>query len=286
MMLKEDGAEPLVLPNLGIKPLIGVIHLPPIASYRRRGADIESLIEYSIAEAKKLEEAGFDAVIVENYGDKPYYMDPSDDQALVAALAVIAREIVRSTNLTVGVNVLRNGAKAAIAAAYASGAKFVRINSYCEIRLSPEGLLTPKGAEVEEARRVLPASIQVYADIDVKHSYGLEPLEHVVKECRVRSLVDGFIASGSRTSEAPDPGYVASIKAMLQEKPLLIGSGINVDNIKLYWSIADGFIVGTSIKIAGTETPIDVQKAHKLASIARELRRKENINNIPLGRHR
>jgi len=279
-MLKEDGAEPRLIPILGYKPLIGVVHLPPLNTERRRGDDIDHLIEYAVSEAVKLEESGFDAIIVENFGDGPYHMDPGDDKLLIATMAVIVREIARRVKMPAGVNVLRNAATSSLAVAYSSGAHFIRVNSYCETRLTPEGLMEPAGAAVEDMRSRLPRYVAVFADVDVKHSWGMAPVEESVKECVVRGSMDALIVSGSRTGAAPPPGYVASIRALAGNKPIIIGSGVSYENIVNYWAVADGFIVGTSIKLWGTRSPISVEKAAKLAQKVKELR---SGKDIPLG---
>lgn len=268
--MREDGAE-LLIPRLGYKPLIGMIHLPPLPTTQRLGGDVEEIVEYAVNEARKLEEAGFQGAIVENYGDMPYNVD-TVDPLRVAVMSVVAREVARSTSLVVGVNVLRNNPVEALAAAYAAGASFVRVNAYCETRLAPEGILEPKAALVEDIRSKLTRAIMVFADVDVKHSYGLTPVEHAVRQCVERGAMDAVIVSGSETGAAPPPGYVAAIRVLAGGKPLLLGSGLTVDNIKVYWSLVDGFIVGSSIKIGGTMSPIDLEKARRLARAAQELR--------------
>ncbi|KSW12218.1 hypothetical protein CF15_05535 [Pyrodictium occultum] len=272
-MRREDGAEPLKIPVLGFKPLIGVVHLPATPSSPRGHGDVERLVEYTVNEAGKLEEAGFDAVIIENYGDKPFAVAGRDD-VLTAVLSVVAREVVRSTKLPVGLSVLRNNASIALAVAYATGARFIRLNAYCDTRLSPEGLLAPAAREVEQMRKQLDRHIMVFADIDVKHSYplGSYDLGAVLSDCVERGYMDAVIASGQATSRPPDPGYVAFIKRG-SPKPVLLGSGLRQENLQLYWNIVDGFIVGSSIKYGGrTANPIDPEKAKRLAEAVRELR--------------
>jgi len=279
---KEDGAEPRVLPLLGFKPLIGVVHLPPLHRPGRPGTDIEDLIDYAVNEALKLERASFDAVIVENYGDKPFHMTYTGDHTVASLMTAIVREVSRNTSLIVGVNILRNDGVAALSSAFAGGARFIRVNSYCETRLTPEGIMKPIGAYVEDIRLSIPRYIAVFADVDVKHSYGLTPVEHAVRECIERGFMDAVVVSGSRTGAAPDPGYVASIRALASGKPVILGSGLTLDNIGLYWNIVDGFIVGTSIKIDGTDSPIALEKAVALARRVRELRA-NSVYNVPLG---
>ncbi|HID41265.1 MAG TPA: BtpA/SgcQ family protein [Pyrodictium sp.] len=274
-MRREDGTEPIKLPILGFKPLIGVVHLPPTPSSPRGYGGVDRLIEYTLSEIAKLEEAGFDAVIIENYGDKPFDIE-SSDEVLLSVLSVIVRETVKSTKLVVGVNVLRNNAKASIAVAYASGARFVRVNAYCELRVAPEGVLLPIAREVEQLRKQLDRNILVLADIDVKHSdpFGVYNLGNVLYNCIERGHMDAIIASGTATSKPPEPGYIAFIKRS-SSKPVILGSGLDINNIQLYWNLVDGFIVGSSIKYMGrAENPIDIRRAKQLAEMVENMRTK------------
>jgi len=277
--MQEDGAE-LLIPGLGYKPLIGMIHLPPLPTLQRLGGDVGEIVEYAVNEARKLEEAGFQGALVENYGDVPYHVDGVDPLRL-AVVTVVAREVVRSTSLVVGVNVLRNNPVEALAAAYAAGARFIRVNAYCETRLAPEGILEPKAAVVEDVRSKLTRAVMVFADVDVKHSYGLAPVEHAVRQCAERGAMDAVIVSGSETGAAPPPGYVAAVRVLTGGKPLLLGSGLTADNIRVYWRLVDGFIVGSSIKIGGTPSPIDPEKARRLARAAQELRSASSLGARP-----
>ncbi len=272
----EDGSELRHIPILGLKPLIGVIHLPAVNIMSRRAYSAEDAIEYAINEARKLENAGFDGVIVENYGDKPYHV--KDGVFTAAIIAVIAREVSRYTSLVVGVNALRNDYEAALAAAYASGAAFVRINVYCEPRLSMEGLLEPTASRVEDIMSRIPRHIAVFADIDVKHSLPFKGCHEnseveLYHDCISRGKADAFIVTGKSTGSAPDPGYVAALRKILYNKPLIVGSGVSAENIRAYWDLADGFIVGSSIKVKGVETLIDPYKAETIARIVRDLRK-------------
>jgi membrane complex biogenesis BtpA family protein len=275
---REDGTELRLIPRLGYKPLIGMIHLPRLTERSTAGFS-ERIIEYALWEAGKLVDAGFQGVLVENYNDAPYSITVKD-KYITHLITIVVRELVKEygNKVSIGVNILRNsGVEAAVIAAV-SGAHFIRVNAYCDVRLSMEGILYPIAAEIEDVRRRLPRHVMVFADVDVKHSLRLGDykLEEVVRDCVVRGSVSAIIVSSSATGEAPSPGYVAAIRKYSTPKPILVGSGITVENIKAYWSIADGFIVGTSIKIDGkTTNPIDFQRAKKLAEQAEELRNRD-----------
>jgi hypothetical protein len=265
-----------ILPLLGWKPLIGVVHLPPLPSIGRP-SDLERIVEYAVEEARKLESAGFDAVLIENYGDAPYAPEGVDALGL-ASLTAIAREIARSVSLPVGLNILRNGGVQAAATAYASGARFVRINGLCEVRVSVEGVWGALAHDVWAILRSLTRKIAVLADVNVKHSYPLHSDVkgwRIVRDCVERASPDAIVVTGAETGKPPDPGYVASIRG-LAGIPVIVGSGIDSSNIRAYWSIADGFIVGTSVKVGGrTHNPIDLRAAKELAEKAKELRARE-----------
>ena len=267
-MTREDGAEPRCIPVLGCKPLIGVVHLPPLIR-GGKAREPEQLIDYAVSEARKLEEAGFDAVIVENYGDKPYAIEWRDP-LIYALISVVTREVARSTSLTVGVNILRND-PASVPVAYSAGASFVRVNSLCEHRLAVEGMLTPIAKALTDHLARLPRALAVLADYEVKHSIPLSQQEEpqLLRDCVERAAPTAIVVTGAATGKPPSPGYLASIRA-LTELPIVLGSGVSQENVRAYVALADGVIVGSSIKMGPTESPIDPVRARRLAEAWRE----------------
>ncbi|AEM39200.1 photosystem I assembly BtpA [Pyrolobus fumarii 1A] len=257
------------------KPVIGVVHLPPLPGSPRFSGNLEDVIERAVSDAKALEEGGVDAVIVENYGDAPFAVRVREPET-IAAMTVVVREVVRSVSIPVGVSLLRNSGPEAVAVAYASGAAFIRVNALCEARVAPEGILEPVAREVELKRRLLGWKGLVLADIDVKHSLplgeGYNP-RLAAREVLHRCKPDALVVTGARTGEAPEPGYVAVIREAVPHAKLLLGSGVTPDNIRLYWRLVDGFIVGSYFKKDGVTTnPVDPQRVERLMRIVERLR--------------
>ncbi len=257
------------------KPVIGVIHLPPLpGTLLYKGQGIDSIVARALQDAEALYEGGVDAIIVENYGDKPYAVRVREP-ATIASMAIIVHELARRFNIPIGVSLLRNSGPEALAIAHVAGASFIRVNAYCEPRVAPEGLLEPVAREVMEEARRLSANIQILADVDVKHSYPLAPHYNVVqavKECCERFQLDAIVVTGSRTGEPPDPGYVAAVKSA-STRPIIVGSGVTPENVEIYWRIADGFIVGTYFKENGiTTAPVDRRRVERLIEKIRRLR--------------
>ncbi len=272
----------------GRKPLIGVIHLPRLPS-TMYSADmgVEEIIENSVREAKMLEEHGFKGVIVENFGDKPYYKRVTDPLTL-SIIAIVSREIVRSTSLVVGVNILRNSGVEAYSVALASGGRFIRVNSLSETIVSDSGIIEPEAPRLKGVRINHPG-IKVFADILVKHSASLSfnllysqglylgdasgGKDHIIKtiieDTVERGGADAIILTGYRTGEPVDADLVKKARSLTQT-PIVIGSGIDPENIRVLSSYSDGFIVGSYIRVKGRAgNPICEDRIKKLVSAYR-----------------
>src|SRR5262245_9694584 len=124
-----------------IPSLIGVIHLPPLPGSPRWGGDIAAVVDSAARDARTLAEAGFDGILVENFGDAPLVPDCTGPVtvAVMTACALAARGAAPGASL--GINVLRNDAEAAIAVALAAGAQFVRINVHIGARVTDQGVI-------------------------------------------------------------------------------------------------------------------------------------------------
>jgi len=108
--------------------LLGVVHLLPlpgspgwIRAQREGGRSRPApWLRRALADTQVYAEAGFEGVVVENYGDAPFFAGPLPPET-TTALAVAARA-VRETfpqGRAVGINALRNDARAAVAVAAA-----------------------------------------------------------------------------------------------------------------------------------------------------------------------
>ncbi len=259
----------------GMKPVIGVVHLQPLPGSPGYKGDLNDIIDKALRDARSLEEGGVNGIIVENYMDIPFKIRITEPET-IAAMTVIVREIVKNTSIPVGVSFLRNSGVEALAIAYATGAKFIRVNVYCFPVISAEGTIEPIAREVQELKHKLKTNIEVYADVAVKHAYlhYNASIDELAIETVNRCKADAIIITGKATGQPPEPSDVALAKKC--NKPVIIGSGITVNNIKLYWNLADGFIIGTYFKQKGiTINPIDPERVKKLTTIINKLRKQK-----------
>jgi membrane complex biogenesis BtpA family protein len=168
----NDRSEGPLAAMFSQKPIFGMIHLPALPTAPANNMTIDELIDFAIAEAKKLERAGLDAAIVENVGDAPFFRD-SIPPATVAAMTLLVREVKRSTTMKIGVNVLRNACESALSIAYVSGADFIRCNVVIGAYVTDQGIIQGCAAELARLRASLDRRVLICGDIHVKHAYPL-----------------------------------------------------------------------------------------------------------------
>src|SRR5262245_61241030 len=97
--------------------LVGVIHLPALPGSPRSAMTTRDAARSAAADAKVLADAGYDLVMLENFGDVPFFAGrvPAITVSAMTVCATAAREAAPSSAL--GINVLRNDADAALAIA-------------------------------------------------------------------------------------------------------------------------------------------------------------------------
>lgn len=252
--------------------LIGMVHLPPLPGSPRWEGSMERAAATALADARALVEGGFDALLLENYGDAPF-TPGRVEAATVAAMAVIAREIrLAFPPVLLGINVLKNDARAALAVAVAVGARFIRVNVHAGVMVADQGLVESDAYHTLRDRRLLAADVNLFADVGGKHAVPLAPveLEQLARDLVHRGLADGLVVSGQATGLATPTADVKRVRGAVPGVPLLVGSGVTPETAPELLSIADGVIVGTSLKRDGNVgNPVDPERVRRFVDAAR-----------------
>lgn len=251
--------------------LIGVVHLAALPGSPNFGGDLKPCLEAAASDARLLAEAGFDAVIVENFGDSPFYAD-NVPAVTVAAMTRAVSSVADAVELPVGVNVLRNDALAALSIAAATGAAFIRVNVLTGAMTTDQGLISGRAAEVMRLRSALKVDVEVFADVMVKHAApppGLT-IEQATADTVERAMADAVIVSGAATGDEPELEQVRRVAGAAGATPVLLGSGVTEANVAGLLAVADGAIVGTALKVDGiTTNPVDPGRAAAFVRAAR-----------------
>jgi hypothetical protein len=256
------------------KPLLACIHLLPLPGAPLYAGSMAAVYERALEEAGVFEENGVEGLIVENFRDKPFFPAKVPAETL-AALTAVTREVIRKVRLPVGVNALRNDAGAALAAAAAAEAHFIRVNVHMGAVVSEQGIIQGASHETLRLRAALRSGVLIFADVGVKHAAPLvgRGLAAETRDLAERGLADAIIVSGELTGAETKAEDVEVVRANTS-LPLLIGSGATPDNIQKIFDKADGFIVGSYFKKEGRgDNFVEEQRVRRLVSRLRELRK-------------
>ena len=254
-------------------PIIGVVHLLPLPTSARWGGSLKAVIERAEQEATALAAGGIDGIIVENFFDAPFTKDQVNP-AVISAMTLIVDRIMNLVVVPVGLNLLRNDAKGALAIASCVNAQFIRVNVLNGIMATDQGLIEGNAHEILRFRRELGSDIAIFADVLVKHArpLGTPNLTTAVQDTIERSLADAVILSGWATGSPPTLEDLELATAAAKGTPVLIGSGANWDNIGQLMQAADGAIVASSLKRQGMiHETIDPIRVAQFIEAAREV---------------
>ncbi|SIQ67240.1 hypothetical protein SAMN05421858_0031 [Haladaptatus litoreus] len=250
--------------------IVGMVHLSALPGSPGYGGNFDAVRTRALTDAHALESGGVDAIMVENFGDSPFYRDDVPKH-VVASMTRIVTELRQAVGCPLGVNVLRNDAKSALSIATAGGADFIRVNVHTGARLTDQGVIEGNAHETLRLRDEIDSDVKILADIDVKHSAPLaeRPLAELVDETLGRGRADGLVVSGVGTGHEVDTDLLESVVSNRDETgsdaSVLVGSGTTAENVADLLEIADGTIVGTALKEGGkTTNEVDESRVSKL----------------------
>ena len=213
--------------------------------------------------------------MLENMHDTPYLRGRVGPE-VVATMAIIARAVKELTRLPCGVQILAGANLDAMAVAHAAGLDFIRAEGFAFAHVADEGIIQSSAAELLRYRRAIGAtSVRVWADVKKKHSshaitadVGIAETAHAVEFMRG----DAVIVTGAVTGDPPKPEDVREVKRSTR-LPVILGSGVNAENVRAFWSDADGFIVGSEFKSGGHwAAPLDPRRIRRFMGAISKLR--------------
>jgi membrane complex biogenesis BtpA family protein len=240
-------------------PVIGVVHLLPLPLSPRWQGSLQAVVDRAEQEAVALASGGVHGILVENFFDAPFTKD-SVDPVVVSAMSLVLQRLQTLVTLPLGVNVLRNDGRSALAIAACSGAQFIRVNVLTGVMATDQGLIEGCAYDLLRYRQQLGCDVKIFADVLVKHArpLGSPNLTMAVQDTLQRGLADGVILSGWATGQPPSREDLELAKTTAGKAPVLIGSGADWENIGSLISLADGVIVASSLKRHGdVNQPID-----------------------------
>jgi hypothetical protein len=243
--------------------MIGMVHTLPLpgAPLYDSATGMRRIVEHARSEAETLAEAGFHALLYCNEADMPWATRL--DAETVSAMTAVVSEVQAKISLPFGINMLIDPA-ASIAIAHATGARFVRAfvtGGY----VGDMGVFHTDGAGTLRLRsRIGAGSVRILANITAGFSVPLaeRPIEDAAKGAVFAGLADAVVVNAAAAGVPVEASLVAKVAAAVPDTPVVVGTGAAEHNVGALMAVADGFIVGSSIKRDGrTLNPVDPARA-------------------------
>ena len=253
------------------KPVIGCVHLTALPGTPHYDASVsfKEQVERAKREIKALQEAGFDAIVFANEGDRPYLSKVGPE--IIASYTRIVSQTLDTVQIPYGCGVLVDP-YAAIAIAKAIDAGFIR--AYISgVYADMCGLTEYRPGELMRFRRNIGAeNVNIYCYCDAHGGTSLDTRSQSDMADTAFSVLDpaGVLVPGQHAGLAPDFSEVEQIKNRFRDKPVMISSGVTPDNLKEALRISDGMVVGTFVKKDGILwNEVDPERAKRFIDIAK-----------------
>lgn len=256
------------------KPVIAMVHfgaLPGSPLYDPEGGT-DALIDGVSKDLDALQNAGFDAVMFGNENDRPYEF--SVDAASTTTMAYVIGRVRERITVPFGINVLWDP-MASIALAAATGAGFVR-EIFTGTYASDMGPWTPDAGKAMRYRdRLHRSDLALLYNVSAEFAYSLDQrsLPDRARSAAFSSIPDAILVSGQITGEAAPLSELEAVKKALPDTPVLANTGVKHATVADVLKIADGCIVGSSLKVDGdTWNAVDPDRAAEFMRLARAAR--------------
>jgi len=242
------------------KPVIGMVHIGALPGSPLFNPSTD-LVAAARADLLALQSAGFDAVMFGNENDRPYEFEV--DTASTATMAAIIGQLKSEITVPFGVNVLWDP-MSSIALGAATGAAFVR-EIFTGTYASDMGSWTPDAGKAMRYRdRLGRSDMAMLYNVcaEFAHSLDQRSLPDRARSAVFSSIPDAVLVSGQITGEAAALSDLEAVKAVLPNTVVMANTGVKHNTVADVLSIADGCIVGSSLKVDGdTWNAIDPERA-------------------------
>src|SRR5215212_1274217 len=256
-----------ILPHKFLAAMIAVLPLPGSPLY---DGDDQRVIDQALSDLEHYKETGVDSIILENDHDLPYIQPPLDEKG-IALMTRIAKDARKRFNGPIGIQMLEAANITSLEIAAEADLDYIRVEAYVFAHVGGSGIINGSAGKILRRRKELKVEhIQVFADVKKKHgSHSLTIDLDIKDEIRQAEffLADGVIVTSKFTGVHPDKNDLIEAKRATK-LPVLIGSGMTIENIKEYLPLADGFIVGSYFRRDGKflET-LEPERLHKFMEV-------------------
>jgi uncharacterized protein len=256
-----------------VKPVIAMLHFPGLPGRPRHDAAMgpAELIDVLGRDLAILQEAGVDGYLFCNEGDYPYQLEVGPE--IPAAMAAAIGSLRADVRVPFGVNILWD-ALASLALARATGASFVR-EVLTGVYESDLGMIEPRIGDIAGYRTMIGAGdVALFDNImpEFASAIGSRSVADRAKGAAFLGM-DAILISGQSAGVSFEMSDLRAAKAAAPGTPVIANTGVRAERMDEIFAVADGAIVGTSLKVDGiTWNAVDRDRAMRLMDAARAAR--------------
>jgi uncharacterized protein len=227
-------------------PILGMIHLSG-----------DDKVSRALKEINTFEEEGMDGIIVENYH--------SSVQDVIDTLEEVSK---RNNKIVVGVNILPNEFSQSFNLANKYGADFIQID-----QVSGKYREGELDLELFKSFKEKFPNIITLGGVWPKYYHPI-PDSNLEKDLQTAmERVEAIVVTGDETGKEIPIEKILNFRDVINYHPLIIGAGLNLDNVYEQLCLADGAIVGSTFKFNNdTRNSIDQKKIKDFMEIVKEVR--------------
>ncbi len=256
------------------KPIIAMLHFPALPGRPRhdRAAGMGLLVDTLGRDLDVLQRAGVDGFLFCNEADLPYQIGVGPEA--VAGMAAVIGQVRSTVTRPFGVNLVWDPISS-LAVARATGAGFVR-EVFTGVYESDLELMHPDFGAIAAYREQIGAgSVALFSNITPEFASTVGT-RSVAERARSAAFlgVDAILISGQLTGTSTSLRELLEAKTAVPQMPVLANTGVREDTVDEILAIADGVLVGTSLKHGGvTWNSVDPERADRfMAAVHRAAR--------------
>ena len=255
------------------KPVIGMLHLMAMPTDPKydKAAGLQKVIDRARHDLNALQNGGINGVLFTNEFSIPYTDDVRP--VTIACMARIIGELKEEIKVPFGVNVAVDPYKA-LDLACATEAQFIR-GTFSGAFASDDGISSVKMGEMIRHKEELHLDhLKMLATVvpEGAKQIGERPIEDVVKSVGFSMNPDAMLVFGLTAGRPIDDSLISRAKKVT-DTPVFASNGVKAATVANTLAIADGCVVGTSLKYNGSfYDAVDEERVRELMEQAKAFR--------------
>lgn len=212
--------------------------------------------------------------------DVPYVQEKHLGPEITASMTRVAIEMRKEApNLPMGIQILACGNKQALAVAKAANLQFIRAEGFVFGHVADEGYTDACAGSLLRYRKQIQADdVLVLTDVKKKHSSHAITSDVTLGETVHAAeffLTDGVILTGQATGSPADERELNDLFGKTK-LPIVIGSGVTLENVSTYFPKSNGLIIGSYFKEGGQwQSPLSERRVVEFMERIKELRQQQ-----------